>query len=283
MKSKKKQIREKRIQELELFVRQLREQVAKLQGDEPAESLAPSKEFSGMEYSAESYTDYLHNLANKTVREYKGPRNNTVEVAYAETAWDYGDKFEEEVATRRLKELGMEEQTPRPKGKGPMAFIRNMQKQTGLNDADFMEFTEQLQHQAADTPVEGPSRNPIFMRDDEWLKIAHDHTNGPHRNSHSHPLRNLLRIAIRWSANHEQIISPLQVAQDMIELKMARSQSHFKEDDWIDTMGYANLVQLMDDKLKEMGFLEGVVIFDGIHMSMLWMLLEKCRDEGVGS
>lgn len=269
MKDKKKHIREKRLQELELYVRELREQVAKLRGDEPAESLAPSKEFSGMEYSNEAYRDYLDGLS-------------PTQVARAETAWDYGDKFEEEVATRRLKELGMEDQMPRPKGKGPMAFINNMMKQTGLNEADFIEFTDELQKQAADTPVEGPARNPVFMRDDEWINVAHKITNGPRRNSYSHPLRNFLRIAIRWSVNHEQIVTPLQVAQDMVEMKMARSQTSFKEDDWIDTIGYSNTVQMMDDKLKELGFLEGVKIFEGINMSMLWMLLEVCRDRNVG-
>lgn len=217
---------------------------------------------------------------DKPYREYLDDLNTSV----MSTPWDSDDKFAEHVAYNRLKDFGMEDQMPRPQGKGPMAFIKNMQKQMGLNEADFIQFTDDLMHQPADEPVpQGPTRNPVFMRDDEWLKIAHDHTNSPHRNSHSHPLRNLLRIAIRWSANHERVISPLQVAQDMVELKMARSQSHFKEDDWIDTMGYANLVQMMDDKLKELGFTEGVKVFEqDFNMSIMWMLLEVCRENKVG-
>lgn len=269
MKDKKKHIREKRIQELELYVRELREQVAKLRGDEPTESLAPSKEFSGMEYSNEAYRDYLDRLS-------------PTQVARAETPWNSDDEFADHVAYNRLKEFGMEDQMPHPKGKGPMAFINNMMKQTGLNEADFIEFTDELQKQAADTPVEGPARNPVFMRDDEWLSVAHKITNGPRRNSYSHPLRNFLRIAIRWSVNHETIVTPLQVAQDMVEMKMARSQSSFKEDDWIDTMGYSNTVQMMDDKLKELGYLEGVKVFETITMGMMWSMLMDCVEKKVG-
>jgi len=275
VKDKRKHIQEKRIQELELYVRQLRDQVGRLLEDQKPTTegvgYGPSTAAVPMEYSDESYRDYLDSLGAKV----------------SSTPWSmtdlWGEKdFEDEVNLRRLKELGMEDAMPRPQGKGPMAFINNMRKATGLNEVDFIEFTDELQKQAADTPVNGPVRNPVFMRNAEWLKITHEITNGPRRNSYSHPLRNFLRIAIRWSVNHETIITPLQVAQDMVEMKMARSQSSFKDDDWIDTMGYANTVQMMDDKLKELGYLEGVKIFEGINMAMMWMLLEKCRDEGVG-
>ncbi len=279
----KKVLREKRIQELELYVRQLQEQVAELRGDVAiSDNLSTESAEALSNMSPANYRDYLNNLASQTLREYEGPKQDTVTTAHAETPWNSDDEFADHVAYNRLKEIGMEDQVSRPKGKGPTAFINNMMKQTGLNEQDFIEFTEQLQKQAADTPVDGPKRNPVFMRDDEWLKITHEITNGPRRNSYSHPLRNFLRIAIRWSVNHETIITPLQVAQDMVEMKMARSQSSFKDDDWIDTMGYSNTVQMMNDKLIELGYLEGVKIFEGINMAMLWMLLEVCRDRGVG-
>jgi hypothetical protein len=278
VKDKRKHIQEKRIQELELFVQQLQAQVLDLRGIEKGVGYGPSTEPPPyVQYSDVAYRDYLNSLyptASDTMKDHMSKVHAT--------PWNSDDEFAEHVAYNRLKDFGMEDAMPRPQSKGPMAFINNMRKATGLNEVDFIEFTEQLQKQAADTPVNGPVRNPVFMRDDEWLKITHDITNGPRRNSYSHPLRNFLRIAIRWSVNHETVITPLQVAQDMVEMKMARSQSSFKDDDWIDTMGYSNTVQMMNDKLIELGYQEGVKIFEGIGMPLMWELLMVCVKKGVG-
>lgn len=47
-------------------------------------------------------------------------------------------------------------------------------------------------------------------------------------------------------------------------------------------MGYSNTVQMMNDKLIELGYQEGVKIFEGIGMPLMWELLMVCVKKGVG-
>lgn len=102
-----------------------------------------------------------------------------------------------------------------------------------------------------------------------WLDQAKEMTTVDRRKHYGHPLPNFLRIAIGWIVVFDKVLTPLQVAQGMVTLKMARDANMYKDDDWVDTIGYSNTVQMMDDRMKEMGYSEGIEYFSDMKDSVL--------------
>lgn len=112
---------------------------------------------------------------------------------------------------------------------------------------------------------------------ESWLKQAEKMTTEDRRKHYGHPLPNFIRIALGWIVIFDVVLTPLQVAQGMITLKMARDVNMYKEDDWIDTIGYSNTVQMMDERMKNMGYDKGIEYFsdfkDGVLASKLHDIL----------
>ena len=59
--------------------------------------------------------------------------------------------------------------------------------------------------------------------------------------SYSSPLVNMQRIALLWTIHLEHPITPEQVADCMILVKLARSRNKYKKDNQIDIAGYAQV------------------------------------------
>lgn len=114
-----------------------------------------------------------------------------------------------------------------------------------------------------------------------WLDTALQLTSSDRQRDYGRPLLNFLRIAIAWTLQlspvlkPNAIVHPLHVARLMIEMKMARDMNTFKDDNWIDTMGYAAVVDDMDRHLKELGYEKGVKAFDTMTLGELYALLVK--------
>lgn len=108
-----------------------------------------------------------------------------------------------------------------------------------------------------------------------WLDQAKDISTGDRRKAYGHPLPNFLRAAIAFTPILGHPITPLQVAELQVAWKVVRDVNSFKEDNWIDTIGYSNTVQMMDDRMKELGFAKGVDHFRGFSgPSMLYEMYD---------
>jgi hypothetical protein len=82
--------------------------------------------------------------------------------------------------------------------------------------------------------------------------------------NYDHPLINFLRIAIRWSLWLNKLVTPLDVAIMMIELKLARTQHWLLDDNLIDTAGYVETIAKMDNYVQELGFENSQTVWDGM-------------------
>jgi len=111
-----------------------------------------------------------------------------------------------------------------------------------------------------------------------WLDQAKDISTGDRRKAYGHPLPNFLRAAIAFTPILGHPITPLQVAELQVAWKVVRDVNSFKEDNWIDTIGYSNTVQMMDDRMKEMNY-SGIDWFrnkkDGVLMTVLYEVLTE--------
>ena len=87
-----------------------------------------------------------------------------------------------------------------------------------------------------------------------WLDQAKDISTNDRRKAYGHPLPNFIRAAIEFVPILGHPITPLQVAQLQVAWKVVRDVNTFKDDNWIDTIGYSNTVQMMDERMKEMGY-----------------------------
>lgn len=108
-----------------------------------------------------------------------------------------------------------------------------------------------------------------------WVDEVVAITEGDRRRDYGHPLINFLRIAIRWSLYLKQTVSPVDVALLMVEVKLSRQQQTYKEDNFIDIMGYTACVEAMDTKLKEYGYPQGVRVFDTMDVNGYIILLKE--------
>jgi len=118
-----------------------------------------------------------------------------------------------------------------------------------------------------------------MKKPESWLDQAKKMTTEDRRKHYGHPLPNFIRIAQGWIVTFDKVLTPLQVAQGMVTLKMARDVNMYKDDDWIDTIGYSNTVQMMDERMKEMGYDKGIEYFsqfkDGALAAKLYEILTE--------
>ncbi len=97
--------------------------------------------------------------------------------------------------------------------------------------------------------------------DKSWLQNALEITTSDRRRDYGHPLPNFLRICLKWSVTLEIPVTPLHVAQLMLDMKTARDQNSFKDDNWIDAIGYSNTVQMIDERMKLLDYPAGAKTF----------------------
>lgn len=111
---------------------------------------------------------------------------------------------------------------------------------------------------------------------DEASRVA----NGERRRDYGTPLLNFLRIAIRWSVylktklNANSIITPLDVAMMMIEMKVSREQQTHKDDNFVDIIGYVICVDSMNTDMVKYGY-KSVEDFKSFTLSDMTTLLER--------
>lgn len=116
-----------------------------------------------------------------------------------------------------------------------------------------------------------PPTKPSFY---EQLR---DITESERQRDYGHPLWNFIRIAIRWNiyfgSRIDMVITPVDVAMMMIDMKIARLQNTYTPDSILDVAGYASCISRMDDKLKELGYIHGVQAFEEMNVSQMQELL----------
>lgn len=79
------------------------------------------------------------------------------------------------------------------------------------------------------------------------LEEASRLVNGPRREEYGHPSVNFTRVAKSWSAILDKEITPTQVSQCMIGLKLMRAnQSPSHRDTWVDIAGYAQTAAILE-------------------------------------
>jgi len=157
-------------------------------------------------------------------------------------------------------------------------------------------------------PLDQDSVNRLSMTLPPWVQYVTEITTGVRRRDYGHPLTNFLRIAIRWTAWAQErvkvgeysagalipmqkelvlfssdgkiykpsiLITPLDVVVMMVDTKIAREMNTEKEDNWLDMLGYLFCAAFMHQRMKEMGFGEGVFAFYSSNFSEMNDLLEK--------
>lgn len=102
---------------------------------------------------------------------------------------------------------------------------------------------------------------PVEMKIDTWLQTAQKITEGDRRKAYGHPLPNFIRAAIAFTPILGHPVTPLQIAELQVTWKIVRDVQTYKDDNWIDTIGYSNTVQMMDDRMKTLGYAKGVSYF----------------------
>lgn len=121
----------------------------------------------------------------------------------------------------------------------------------------------------------------------KWLAEADEITSSDRQRDYGRPLMNFLRIALDWNINDAgrriqgDYITPLDVVRDMIGMKKARDLNMFKDDNWIDTIGYSRCVEDMNDQMQELGYSNGVKAFEIMNIQGLFDLLCKLIKEDV--
>lgn len=120
----------------------------------------------------------------------------------------------------------------------------------------------------------------------QWIDIAREITEseGDRRRDYGRPLANFLLIAIYKTIYYisklrvNEIITPLDVAKDNgILMKVARDHHRFKEDNFIDTIGYANCVDDMNQHMQQLGF-NGVDDFRYFTLQDMYVLYQCVVD-----
>lgn len=94
----------------------------------------------------------------------------------------------------------------------------------------------------------------------EAIDMAKSITRGERQRDYAHPLLNMVRIAVRQTITHrfdllpERAINPFRATLAMVDVKLARQVATGKQDNIVDTLGYADMVDRMVRKLIEMGY-----------------------------
>jgi hypothetical protein len=108
---------------------------------------------------------------------------------------------------------------------------------------------------------------------------------GDRRRDYGSPLLNHLRIAVRWSLLLQQkltfncSVTPVDVALMMVDLKLARNQQTWKEDNFVDMIGYLYCLDSMHSEMQTLGYADGAAALAGMSLSELVLLLKRIEDE----
>lgn len=118
------------------------------------------------------------------------------------------------------------------------------------------------------------------MNTKSWLGIAAEITQGDRQRDYSHPLINFLRHAMLLNVMYTGklkngvLFTPVDVAMQMVVLKQARQLNTHKDDNWIDTIGYAACVDSMNALMLALGYTEGVEAFSGMSLDEMQGVLQ---------
>lgn len=79
------------------------------------------------------------------------------------------------------------------------------------------------------------------------LEEADGIVGGPRRKEYGHPKQNFSDVAKSWEAVLGCSVTPLQVIQCMIMLKVCRANQGYKRDTFVDVAGYARCAELIQE------------------------------------
>lgn len=131
----------------------------------------------------------------------------------------------------------------------------------------------------------------VFMKDypapkpKSWLESALEVTTQSRQKEYGNPLINFLRIAIEWNLRvlskmqPGKYITPIDVAWMMIGTKVAREIETHKDDNGIDTIGYASCHDRIDQYMRQLGYRNGSEEFNDMDLSEMVQLLERITHE----
>lgn len=117
--------------------------------------------------------------------------------------------------------------------------------------------------------------------DKDWLKTAQEITTGDRRRDYGRPLRNFTEIGLAETLQFKKklrpgaIFNPMDVAIWNIVQKVCRHINTYKDDNFVDIIGYSSCVNQMDGHLIELGYPEGVASLDAMTFEELQVLLAK--------
>lgn len=100
-----------------------------------------------------------------------------------------------------------------------------------------------------------------------WLDEAKTMTRQDRQKDYGSPLKNWLRTALLLTDYLGILITPPQVAWIMVIVKMAREMHRYKEDNYLDAIGYLACCQQMDEELKALGYSDGIEYFCSAYLS----------------
>lgn len=83
------------------------------------------------------------------------------------------------------------------------------------------------------------------------LEEANRLVNGPRQGDYGHPLEDFRRTAAIWSAILGVEVTPQQVGLCMIGVKLSRECNGHKRDNLVDAAGYAQTVQMVEERLAQ--------------------------------
>jgi hypothetical protein len=115
----------------------------------------------------------------------------------------------------------------------------------------------------------------------KYIDQAKNVTEGARRRDYDRPLPNFLRIALLdnvWYAGDMmpgRYITPLDVDITNILQKIAREQNTHKDDNIVDIVGYADLLDDMDQQMKQLGYTKGVECLYAMDVGEMFELLLK--------
>lgn len=116
----------------------------------------------------------------------------------------------------------------------------------------------------------------------EALKV----TTGERRRDYDRPLPNFLRIALLqnvWDAGRRMpgdYITPLDTDMKNILQKIAREQNTHKDDNPVDIIGYADLIDDMQIHLGELGYPPDIMVLADMDVGEMFELLLKSGPNG---
>lgn len=106
-----------------------------------------------------------------------------------------------------------------------------------------------------------------------WLEQVDEITHSDRQRDYGSPLLNFTRIALRWSTYLNRKITPLDVAMMMVDVKIARQQQTYKEDNFLDMIGYVSCIDDMDQHMRKLDYEDGIRAFENMTQLDIYELL----------